>query len=143
MTDCPHTQTVADFVAGKLDAGRRGEMEAHVDGCRICDGVVARMMSGMTEPPPEGPDPAGPTSPPGLLDADPLGEGRKVGRYILIGRIGAGGMGTVYAAYDIAAGLQGRPQAGCWRRGERRGLCGPHLACGSDGHGQLVPPRTW
>jgi eukaryotic-like serine/threonine-protein kinase len=102
MTECPHTQTVADFVAGKLDAGRRGEMEAHVDGCRICDGVVARMMSGMTEPLPEGADPAGPTSPQGLRDTDPLGEGRKVGRYILIGRIGAGGMGTVHAAYDTA-----------------------------------------
>jgi eukaryotic-like serine/threonine-protein kinase len=118
MDSCPDAQTVDDFVAGRLPPVGRRAIEAHVDGCPSCHQVVARVMSRMSDPPPPPlappptaarvtvlPGAAATTKPPGAAGAPSdftLVEGHKVGRYIILGNVGAGGMGTVVAAYDTA-----------------------------------------
>ena len=99
MTSCPQDESVDDFVTGRLPPARRREVEVHVDSCASCRQLVARLMrSSPSSPHPD----AGvaPTAPPGPRLA--IDEGVKVDRYIILGSVGAGGMGTVYAAYDRA-----------------------------------------
>ena len=55
-------------------------------------------------------DPARPE--PDFLGGDAgLSKGASIGRYVVLGLVGRGGMGEVYAAYDPGAGSQGRGQA--------------------------------
>ena len=51
-----------------------------------------------------------PTSIPALHE-NLLARGATIGRFVVLGLVGNGGMGEVYAAYDPGAGSQGRDQA--------------------------------
>jgi tetratricopeptide (TPR) repeat protein/predicted Ser/Thr protein kinase len=101
MEKCPDPQTIADFVGGRLEPSRRREVEAHIDACRDCNRAVVRLLSAITSSSsgPGGGGPAAATLLPGASSVD-LAEGTKLGRYILIRRLGSGGMGAVHAAYD-------------------------------------------
>jgi tetratricopeptide (TPR) repeat protein/predicted Ser/Thr protein kinase len=92
---CPENAVLSAFVRGRLSASDRRVLDEHLDGCPACRRTAVGMLSHAGSAPPAGASSLSPA-------ADELQPGDKVGRHIVVGRLGAGGMGTVYAAYDTA-----------------------------------------
>jgi tetratricopeptide (TPR) repeat protein len=94
-TGCPDETELTDFVQGLLEEQPLARLEAHLDGCEACRQVVVMLAGGdavLTKP-----TQAGPSSPGAGAK---LSRGMELGRYVLLDRIGLGGMGVVFAAYD-------------------------------------------
>jgi predicted Ser/Thr protein kinase len=76
--DCADEDTIAALMSGALDAGDRRAIAVHAATCAACHALLD-----------------------GLLDDTPAVEpDAVVGRYVIGDRLGAGGMGVVYAAVD-------------------------------------------
>ncbi len=75
--DCLAPDTVAAFVAGRLEQRELGRVELHVHACASCLDLLST-ASGEA----------------------PLKRGAEVGRYVILNLVGRGGMAEVYAAYD-------------------------------------------
>src|ERR1700733_7887580 len=86
---CPDEDALQRFVEGSATEQQRSTIVEHVARCDSCGGLVAHLASGLTPPDASAEDALG-----------PLAAGDRVGRYLVIHRIGSGGMGEVYAAYD-------------------------------------------
>ena len=93
VTGCLDEDVILAFLEGTLAEDRRAGVEAHVSECVVCGQAIAAthlaLRGSSGEPAPE--------SPPWTLT---LERGALVGRYSVLGKVGAGGMGTVYEAYD-------------------------------------------
>ncbi len=85
---CPADDDFRRFLAGQADAAAIERVEAHVDGCAACE---ARLVALAREHAHLGSVPEST----GLL-----ARGASVSRFVVLEQLGAGGMGTVYAAYD-------------------------------------------
>ena len=84
---CPDEDDFLAWLAGPRRAS--DSIERHYDRCPACQ-EVARLLRDSALVPRSGSD----------EQAAPLHAGQTVGRYVVLERVGAGGMGTVYAAYD-------------------------------------------
>jgi serine/threonine protein kinase len=81
--DCLGADTLGQLVEGQLDASAVRRAERHIADCDVCRQLTQEAR--------------------GLLASDEaafLEPGARVGRYVIIEAVGAGAMGTVYAAYD-------------------------------------------
>jgi eukaryotic-like serine/threonine-protein kinase len=90
--ECPEENLLLDFMAGGLCALEAERLHTHLDRCGACQRLVgelarAESLESSGECPEGGP---------------PLMPGARLDRYFILGQVGVGGMGTVYAAFDPA-----------------------------------------
>jgi len=95
----------SEFVSGTLSPSAQGRVEAHLASCRDCRALVAALAG---DP---GNDSAAATfqRAPALAVGEPpprrpTTSGDRVGRYLVLSALGAGGMGVVFAAWDPQLG---------------------------------------
>ena len=121
---CPGEETVAAYVAGLLARAERDGVDAHIDTCSVCQELVA-LLAKLQPARSEGAD--APTIEAVTGDHE-WTAGGQLGRYVLLARLGAGGMGVVYAAYDpeldrrVALKVLRRTRAGDRLRAEARAI---------------------
>jgi serine/threonine protein kinase len=96
----------AEFVSGAMTPAAQSKIEAHLASCRDCRALVAALaMDAGTDShaatvPQEPPEHGSSPSQPSQRATRTLTVGDRVGRYLVLSALGAGGMGVVFAAYD-------------------------------------------
>ncbi|MBK7859244.1 MAG: protein kinase [Archangiaceae bacterium] len=97
MTRCPDDEVLARFAEGGATAHERTELDAHLDQCALCRGVLVGVVDAV------GPV-ADATVSASAAAAAPRGSGlelgQQVGRYVVERVLGSGAMGVVVAARD-------------------------------------------
>ena len=83
---CPGEETIAAYVGGRLPRVERDGVDSHLDTCAACQELVAALAKVQPRD--------------ATTDASEAALAGTLGRYVLHARLGAGGMGVVYAAYD-------------------------------------------
>jgi tetratricopeptide (TPR) repeat protein len=79
----PPEASLAELAQGVVDGARRDELEAHLEACAECRGVVASVLSALRPEEETGPH-----------------RGQVVGRFVVLEPIGAGAIGEVFSSWD-------------------------------------------
>lgn len=82
---CPDENLLVSLIEGRLDEADVRALEHHLDVCLSCDSLFGELAA-VISPSPD-------------LSTRPKGD-LKIGRYRVIGEVGSGAMGVVYAAHD-------------------------------------------
>jgi len=113
---CLDDNTAVEFATGEMPPGATARVESHLATCRDCRTLVAALAPAPGEPDSDLATPMRPARGKrggrDLALASTEGHGKRgsaepviavgdtIGRYVVLRRIGAGGMGVVFAAYD-------------------------------------------
>ena len=119
---CLHESQALAFVAGTLGAGERESALEHVDDCATCRQLLSELVRKHASTDRDiatGETLLAIDRNAALAQADEWVAGTRIGRYVVLAKIGRGGMGTVFRAEDVELG---RPAASvCPARA--RGAC--------------------
>ena len=89
---CPSDDDLSSYLAGRIRGDEAAVIASHVATCRMCEALVDVLGSSLAVG-------SVPTLPAGESPGEPRA-GDAIGGYVLQHRVGAGGMGVVWAAYD-------------------------------------------
>jgi eukaryotic-like serine/threonine-protein kinase len=100
-------ETMLQFTLGNLPSAREAEAQAHLGGCAECQLrqqsissiVFSKTVAGPISGPPQRPD-TRPDRPNADGSTAAITRGMSLGHYVLLEKLGAGGMGEVFAAFD-------------------------------------------
>jgi tetratricopeptide (TPR) repeat protein len=100
---CIELDQIAAFLDGRLEAAAEAALQAHAARCAHCRQVLSALLKCERDEPATADGAWQADTLPRGAAGDPdeaLAPGARIGRYVVIARIGAGGMGLVYAAHD-------------------------------------------
>src|SRR5262245_55042967 len=101
-TPCPTPDEVAEFIAGNGAPATTAALELHLDACARCRTLISAVCRADSAMSADAASSIQVTRVHG--EAEPaiaeLASGSSIGRYTVLGPLGAGGMGVVVAAYD-------------------------------------------
>lgn len=95
LSTCPDDAALVKLSSGSLDDSVRSALGKHVEGCARCRSRLDALLAQTAAPASEAAH-----SLAGLASSSALGRGSVLDRFIVLDRVGAGGMGEVYLAWD-------------------------------------------